>query len=465
MRKIFGLIMILSLSFVLISCKNEENPDDKDIIEDIEDKEPEEEIVYEALFRKGKVIRNIDNRPIMLPSYSEKEKEIRAIWISNVFNIDIPKILTTTEVSRNNYKKEIIKVLDNISKNNFNTIFFQIRPMNDAFYKSELAPWSRFITGVEGRDPGFDVLDFVIEEAHKRELELHGWLNPYRVSSNSSTFAQMSDKNFGVKNPELLLTDGTAHILDPGKPLVQKYINDVIKELLIHYPKIDGLHFDDYFYLSSTPFKNENESSPDFETYLEYRKDENQSIADFRRDSVTQMIKNVNKDINDFNNKNNTKIKFGVSPTGVWNNKSSLTPDGSETRGYQSYSQLYADTKLWVENNYIDYIVPQVYFEFTNSAAPFAHIVDWWNDVVKDTNVKLIIGQGLYRFRDGVPPFQDENEILDQLRYMQDKENVSGTSFFTYHDIMLKTPKETVHTMNTLKNSYWKSKVKTNWES
>lgn len=462
MKKIFNIIIVLLLVLLITSCQKSDNNNDliipeEDDVDEVIIKDPDQ------LIRNGDPIKNINGEIIMLPQYLEKEKEVRAIWIASVFNIDIPKMITTTPTIVNNYKNQIIKMLDNIEKMNFNTVFFQIRPMNDAFYRSNLAPWSRFITGSEGKDPTFDVLEFVIDEAHKRGLELHGWLNPYRVSSNQDTFKQMSDNNFGKLNPDTLLTDGTAHILNPGLPKVQKYISDVIDEIITNYPEINGVHFDDYFYLSSKVFTDENQNSPDYQTYLEFRTDTNQTIANFRRMSVTNMIKNVNNIIEKFNKSNNKNIKFGISPTGVWNNKSSSTPEGSDTRGYQSYSQLYADTKLWVENEYIDYIVPQIYFEFTNPYAPFAHLVDWWDDLVANTNVKLIIGQGLYKQRD-TTPFSDENEILEQLRYIQNKSNVSGVSMYTYNDIIRGTPVATKNTLDTLKNEYWLNKAELNWD-
>ena len=414
---------------------------------------------YYSIIRDGReVIDPGSGKIVKVPTYKRQNEEVRAIWFSTVSNIDIPTINHFGTVER--YKEYIISSFDSIKEAKFNTIFFQIRPMNDAFYPSELAPWSRYVGGRgEGYDPGFDLLRFVIDEAHKRELELHGWLNPYRVASNPGILETAAPNNFAKLNPDLVLTDKNgASILDPGQERVQVYIRDVIKEIVNNYPDINGIHFDDYFYLSSFGEKSD---APDYQTYLDNRESSSQTIADFRRASVTKVIKGIYEDVEAFNQKNNVHIRFGVSPSGIWANKGSH-PDGSNTKGMQHYSALYADTRLWIKKGYIHYIIPQIYWDFRLSAAPFATLVDWWADVVQGTDVDLIIGQGLYRYRDTpwVP-----REIPEQLQYIQTRPEIAGVSFFTYKDIVALTPARLVEAMNMIKNEYWTKEAKLPWET
>ncbi|MDY0115910.1 MAG: family 10 glycosylhydrolase, partial [Acholeplasmatales bacterium] len=414
------------------------------------------QLVLEDVIRNGRVVKHPNGQPVQIPTYKRQSEEIRGVWVSTVSNIDLPKMQGNNIDA---YKDTIRVMFDNIKAANLNAIFFQIRPMNDAFYPSELAPWSRYITGSEGKDPGFDLLEFIIEEAHSRGLELHGWLNPYRVATNQGMLSGMADNNFAKMHPELTLKDSNgAVILDPGKVEVQKYIRDVITEIITNYPTINGIHFDDYFYLSTF---GENTNSPDYQTYLNNRLDSKQSIADFRRMSVTNMVEGIYNDVMEFNEENQTYIKFGISPSGVWANKGTH-PAGSSTTGYQHYSQLYADTRLWIEKGIIHYIIPQIYWDFTLAAAPYGHLVDWWSDVVRGTDVVLIIGMGLYRYREYDAWYT--YEIAEQLRYNQNHPEVKGVTFFTYQDIVSSNQK-TKEVMTFIKENYWDKEAVVPWQS
>lgn len=414
--------------------------------------------VLTTVVRRNQEVRHPSGKLVQIPPYREQDEEIRAIWVSTVSNIDINTMIPG-EIDK--YKNTIREMFDNIKDANFNTVYFQIRPMNDAFYPSNLAPWSRYIAGREGRDPGFDVLGFALEEAHSRELELHGWLNPYRVSNSPDYEETLDEKNFAAINPDLVITDGTGSILDPGQPKVQQYIRDVISEIIENYPAINGIHFDDYFYLSSF---GESSSAPDYSTYQKYKVG-NQSFADYRRAQVTKIIKDIFNDVEAFNLANNSNVRFGISPSGIWANKSSATPDGSDTRGMQHYSALYADTKLWIEKGYIHYIVPQIYWDFNLAIAPYGHLVEWWSDVVKDTDVDLIIGMGPYRYRSGSTPWTYVQALPEQLRYNQNRSEVSGVSFFTYRDIVSQSPAPLVEAIDFIKDNYWTKSAKLPWET
>ncbi len=409
------------------------------------------------VIRDGEIVNYYNtSNPILLPTtYTEKTEEIRAVWVATVANIDIP--LHTSEAD---YKSRIIVMLDRLEANNFNTMFFQVRPMNDAFYESDYAPFSRYLTGIEGQDPGWDVLEFIITEAHKRGIEFHAWLNPYRVSNNGdlSKAEQLSllhDDNFAKQNPNLVLEDlGGKLILNPGENQVRSYISNVIQELMSKYD-VDGIHFDDYFYSYSGM-----NDSQDAVTYNN-TKDTDQSLDDWRRNNIDMLMEDLFYIIETWNTTQDKNVKFGISPFGIW---MSGGPEGSNTSPYalQSYEDQYADSKKWVENGWVHYILPQLYWQFDHSAAPFADLVDWWSDLTAANNVDLIIGQGFYRFTDG--SWEDENELIEQIRYISTKESVVGVAFFSYKT--LNNPNEKVqNTLERLNNIYWTEYVTFPWVS
>ncbi|MGD9910565.1 MAG: family 10 glycosylhydrolase, partial [Candidatus Izemoplasmatales bacterium] len=338
---------------------------------------PTETNVY--VIRDGEIVTYYNSdTPIELPEYSPKSEEIHAVWVATVGNIDL-SLMTSEEA----YKNEIIQMLDKIESYHFNTIFFQVRPMNDAFYDSDYAPWSRYITGTEGVDPGFDVLQFIIDESHKRGIELHAWLNPYRVSTGTSSkeeqLALLASDNFAKQNPDLVMQDSAGHlILNPGERQVQVYIRGVIQELITKY-NVDGIHFDDYFYsYSGTPL----EADADLYARL---KDPNQTLDDWRRENINTVVMEVHNLIDGYNLDHQTTIRFGISPFGIWESGGTY---GSNTSLYtlSSYQDQYADSRKWVMEGWVDYILPQLYWQFDHSSAPFADLVDWWADLCDTYN-------------------------------------------------------------------------------
>ncbi|MCF7925044.1 MAG: family 10 glycosylhydrolase [Candidatus Izimaplasma sp.] len=408
------------------------------------------------VIRDGQIVTyyNTDT-PIELPTeYTEKTEEIRAIWIATVSNIDIGLYTTETQ-----YKQAIIDMLDTIEQNNFNTIFFQVRPMNDAFYDSSYAPWSRYLTGTEGVDPGWDILAFFIEESHRRGIEFHAWLNPYRVSSGTDSkatqLATLHNENFAKEHPEFVIQDNAGKlILNPGERQVQIYIQNVIQELISRYD-IDGIHFDDYFYsYGGIP------TSAD-ETLYNNTKEANQTLDDWRRENINTVIREVYELIETYNLEENKTIMFGISPFGIWQSGGT---EGSNTASYalQSYSDQYADSKKWVEEGWVHYILPQLYWEFDHSAAPFADLVDWWANLTNANNVDLIIGHGFYRYDDD--SWDNDNELLEQLRYISQYDSVIGSSFFTYNTL-LSTDPEVVQAIDRLNHYYWTEYATFPWES
>lgn len=417
---------------------------------------------YPNVIRNNEIIKHKDTGlPIELPIYTERTKEIRGVWVSTVANIDLNQWVDDQQ-----YKNEIISILNRVQSLNMNTIFFQIRSMNDAMYPSELAPYSRFIKGAQGEGLDWDILRFTIDEAHKRGLELHAWLNPYRIANmpaettHAEMLATLHADNFAKKNPHLVLkqtnapSGGTAtFILDPGRPEVRQYLSDVIEEVLTNYPDVDGIHFDDYFYVTTTE---------DAQTFINYNPTNISTLADWRRNNVDMMIKNVHDIVEDFNITNGKKVKFGVSPGGIWANKSTH-PDGSNSTGWQSYSSLYADTRKWVKEEWLDYILPQLYWDFGATSSAFEVLVDWWVDVVSDVNVDLLVGLGFYRYTDNTP-WTNEDIFVEQLRYISQYAEVAGHVTFSFRTFNRAIP-QIVSTIERLENYYWTKPVDFTWAS
>ncbi len=417
---------------------------------------------YPNVIRNNEILKHKDTGlPIELPIYTERTKEIRGVWVSTVANIDLNQWVDDQQ-----YKNEIISTLNRAQSLNMNTIFFQIRSMNDAMYPSELAPYSRFIKGAQGEGLDWDILRFTIDEAHKRGLELHAWLNPYRIANmpaettHAEMLATLHADNFAKKNPHLVLkqtnapSGGTAtFILDPGRPEVRQYLSHVIEEVLTNYPDVDGIHFDDYFYVTTTE---------DAQTFINYNPTNISTLADWRRNNVDMMIKNVHDIVEDFNITNGKKVKFGVSPGGIWANKSTH-PDGSNSTGWQSYSSLYADTRKWVKEEWLDYILPQLYWDFGATSSAFEVLVDWWVDVVSDVNVDLLVGLGFYRYTDNTP-WTNEDIFVEQLRYISQYAEVAGHVTFSFRTFNRAIP-QIVSTIERLEDYYWTKPVDFTWAS
>jgi uncharacterized lipoprotein YddW (UPF0748 family) len=361
--------------------------------------------------------------PVDIPEIYH-EKEVRAFWVSNVVNIDLP---TVSDIE--DYQKKIIRMLDTAVAYNINTLFFQVRTTNDAFYASKLNPYSRFFTGIEGKEPPFDVLTWIIKEAKQRGLSFHAWCNPYRVSMNGNIpkdeyLKTCDDLNFAKRCPECIVLDKKgAIILNPAKEEVKKFVMDSMVELVSNYD-VDGIHFDDYFY----PYAGLDDHYNDLREY-DQRKDKEQSLADFRRDQVTDAMKRIYQAIKEVN----PKLEFGLSPFGIWKTKKS-DPSGAnvDPRCGESFDGQYADSVTWIKEGIIDYIVPQIYFDFGHHLAPFADLVDWWVNVCKESKVKLYIGHGAYRLgTEG--RYEDPMEMVYQVKYVNQYDTVKGNVFFTYH--------------------------------
>ncbi len=340
---------------------------------------------------------------------STYEDDLRGVWISTVFNIDYP----STKNSMRSQKQEFIDKLDKLQAIGINSVFVQVRPKADALYTSLINPWSDVLTGVQGKSPGYDPLAFMVEEAHKRNMEIHAWLNPYRVTTSGTNTSVLSETSPARLHPDWVFSYNNALYYNPKKEGVKQHIVDTVKEIITYYD-VDGIHFDDYFYPSNYP--------------LPPGQGRDGEEANNRRASVNDMVKRVGETIREYNKTSGKDIQFGISPAGIWKNSKS-DPTGSKTNGGEAYYSIYCDARTWIQNGYVDYIMPQIYWKIGHDKADYETLVKWWSNEVKGTNVKLYIGQGIYS--DPVAP-----QIGKQLAINDKYSEVSGSVYFSCKDLL-----------------------------
>lgn len=359
-------------------------------------------------------------------SNASNEPELRGVWVASVVNIDYP---SKPAVDPEILKSEAIKILDDAQAMRMNAIFLQVRPTSDALYKSDYFPWSKYLTGVQGLMPkdAFDPLEFWVTEAHKRGIQLHAWINPYRITKKTAaepeqTLASLDPSNPAVQHPDWVVKYMDDLYYDPGIPEVRQLVINGVLEVVNKYD-VDGIHFDDYFY----PGKAFNDGA----TYTKYGAGY-ANIDDWRRDNVNILIHDLSKAIKSARK----EVRFGVSPFGIWQNKSS-NPQGSDTQGNQSYFNQYADTRKWVKEGWLDYIAPQIYWNIGYTKADYSKLVTWWQDTVKDTGVKLYIGQAAYKALNPSPssPWYGAAELEKQLQLNAKSPGVDGSIFFSYKSL------------------------------
>lgn len=281
-------------------------------------------------------------------------------------------------------QQTLIAQLDSLQKAGINAIIFQVRPEADALYVSEYEPWSRYLTGVQGQAPNpyWDPLQFMVEQCHKREMEIHAWINPYRAKTKGT--AALAPKHPARLHPERFVAYDGLLCFNPGLPENRTYICKIVEDIVTRYD-VDGLHMDDYFY----PYPVDGMTFDDDVTFATYGRGF-ANRDEWRRDNVNKLIREVQQTVRQVK----PWVKFGVSPFGIWRNKKS-DPEGSDTNGLQNYDQLYADIRLWVDEGWIDYNIPQVYWQIGHTAADYATLVEWW---AKHTaNRPLFIGQDVMR--------------------------------------------------------------------
>ena len=343
------------------------------------------------------------------------KREFRGAWVQTVGQSRYQQM---NSAAMKHYLSDMVRKFDEAG---INAVIFQIRPEADAFYRSELEPWSRFLTGEQGKapdDPSFDPLAFIIEECHKRGMELHAWLNPYRVKTNINN--TLSKDHIYWKYPERFVQFGSQLFFDPGLPENRGFICDVVQDIVARYD-VDAIHMDDYFY----PYPIAGTSFPDDKSFDMYAASQGFSPSqrgDWRRNNVNLLIQQIKLTIA------GTKpwVRFGVSPFGIYRNKRS-DPNGSDTNGLQNYDDLYADIKLWVEKGWVDYNLPQLYWEIGHSAADYTTLLHWWN--ANNFEQHLYIGQDLKRSI-------DKNELNVKIRQSREMSFVHGNCYWYGYQIL-----------------------------
>ena len=348
---------------------------------------------------------------------------MRGVWVSSVANIDYP---SQQGLSADQLKSEADTILNNIAAMGLNTVFLQVRPSADALYQSALFPWSRYVSGTTGQAPDgdFDVLAYWVEGAHSRGLQLHAWLNPYRITRDGKEeLDSLPETSPAKQHPEWVVEYEGNYYFNPGLPAVQQLVVDGAAEIVRNYD-VDGIHLDDYFY-PGTDFN-------DAAAYARYGEDFD-DIGDWRRDNVNTLIASLDETVHAIN----PELSFGVSPAGIWDNKAD-NPKGSDTNGRSSYREIYCDSVEWVKRGTVDYICPQLYWSIGYEIADFEVLVDWWQDIVSTSDVALYIGIGAYRAAEAEPGdvWYGTAELERQLDMLDNSIDIQGEVFFSYASLM-----------------------------
>jgi len=337
--------------------------------------------------------------------------EFRGAWIATVYKLDWPT--SNVEIHQ---KRQMTGLLDDLKDAGINAVFFQVRSVADAMYESSYEPWSHYLTGSQLTPATYDPLTFVIEEAHRRGMELHAWVNPYRAH-NGATF-QVADHHVTKKHPEWTYRAGEITYLDPGQQAVRDYVTSIVMDIARRYP-IDGIHFDDYFYPyppNHLTFTNR----PDQQTFEQENRGFT-NITAWRRDNTNLLIAQVSDSLRTLN----PSLKFGISPFGIWKNG---VPAG--TKGLDAYNRIFADPIEWIRSQTIDYLVPQLYWRFGGDQ-DYAKLSTWWAG--EATGIHLYIGHALYRTRTGG---FTSSEVPNQVAFNRTIEQIDGSIFFRAQDLL-----------------------------
>ena len=356
-------------------------------------------------------------------SYSAPKYEFRGAWISTVAQAKYAKM---SAVEMQDY---FMGLLDSLQRTGINVVLFQVRPQADAWYKSSLEPWSMYITGKSGRNPGWDPLAFMVEACHARGMDIHAWVNPYRVRL---TFRESDwQEAFIRRHRDWTVRYGRSLWFDPGIPACRRHIVKVIREIVSQYD-VDGLHMDDYFY----PYPIAGESFADARTYARYS-DGTMSLADWRRDNVNTLVQELSQAIHE----EKPWVQFGISPFGIWRNHKD-DAEGSQTNGLANYDDLYADALLWMREGWIDYCIPQLYWELNHPQAAYTTLLDWW--ARHAYGCPLVVGQDVARsVKPRVTLPGDPASALPQLREKMDLQRANqgtlGSCFFPAYELETNT--------------------------
>ncbi|MFD3329176.1 glycoside hydrolase family 10 protein [Streptomyces sp. NPDC058701] len=345
--------------------------------------------------------------------------EFRAMWIASVQNVDWP---SASGLSAAEQREELLFLLDTAVERRLNAVVLQVRPAADALWPSRLEPWSQWLTGAQGVDPGWDPLGTAVAEAHARGLELHAWFNPYRVANHTDP-GRLAASHPARRNPGWTVPYGGKLYYNPGLPEVRRFVQDAMLDAVARYP-VDGVHWDDYFY----PYPVDGRSFDDDEAYERYGSSFG-SRADWRRHNTDTLVREMSGRLRTLR----PAARFGISPFAVWRN-ADRDPLGSPTQaGLGTYDDLYADTRKWVTEGWIDYVAPQVYWHIGHPTADYAALVPWWARTVSGTGVDLYIGEALYRSDANSPTaaWRDPAEPSRHVRLARQYPEVRGHLWFS----------------------------------
>lgn len=348
---------------------------------------------------------------------------MRGMWLATVSNRDWP---TRPGLTAAQQRAELRAHLDVAVERKLNAVFFQVRPTADALWPSPYEPWSEYLSGTQGQDPGWDPLGTAVEEAHARGLELHAWFNPYRVANHTDP-SRLVASHPARRHPDWVVPYGGKLYYNPGLPEVRSFVRDAMLDAVRRY-RVDGVHFDDYFY----PYPVAGQTFDDDAAFAAHGGGFPARAA-WRRDNIDKLILETAAGIRAAR----PAARFGVSPFGVWRN-AATDARGSDTRaGVQTYDDLYADTRKWVREGWIDYLCPQVYWNIGFPAADYAELVPWWSAVAKGTGVELYVGEALYKAGDPAQPeaWQDTAELSRHLTFAAEYPEVTGHVFFSAKEV------------------------------
>lgn len=363
----------------------------------------------------------------------------RAAWFSTVANIDWP----SPEAVGNSQmqQREMLMLLDSMQALGMNAVVFQARPTADALYLSDLEPWSAWLTGQQGKDNDFpyDPLEMMVREAHKRNMEVHVWVNPYRVTLATTRIEDVAPNHLWRTHPEMFWKYNGQWYFEPGLDETRDWLCRVVADIVRRYD-IEAIHMDDYFY----PYPDHRTSLPDRACFEAHPRGFD-NIEDWRRNNVNMAIHQLHDTIKSIK----PNVQFGISPFGIWRNLKNDSVHGSATNGLQNYDELYADVRLWMEKGWIDYVVPQLYWHIGHRAADHATLARWWSDNCFQT--RLYIGMGVYQLLDSrqmsaaewkkksQSAWAQPNELCRQLALHRELPNIRGQFYFSLNHL-LKNP-------------------------
>ncbi|SDG08143.1 Uncharacterized lipoprotein YddW, UPF0748 family [Fontibacillus panacisegetis] len=357
-------------------------------------------------------------------SGTSAKKEMRGVWVSTVSNLDWPSNKSYGNIE--SQKAEYIALLDDVQAMGMNAVFVQVRPSADAIYPSKLVPWSTYLTGTAGKDPGYDPLQFLIEETHRRGMEFHAWFNPFRASTGTDT-TKLPANHVANEHPDWIVKFGGKLYINPGIPEAREHIISAIMEVVNGYD-IDGVHLDDYFYpTGETASSKFNDDS----TFYKYNSMKLSNKGDWRRDNINDFVQKLGGTVH----QKKPNISYGISPYGVWRNQASDVTGSNTKASVSAYDSTYADVRKWIQNEWVDYVTPQIYWSMTRTIVRYDILADWWANEVKGTNVKLYIGHAPYKISTPEIGWNSAQEIIDQLKYNENISEISGSIFFSAKDL------------------------------